>query len=696
MCGSCSAGIGARRSIDTHPRIALSGVRSSCESVARNSSFNRLARSASSRAACSAMRTSSSSYWRVRPTSAARTVLTTAAMGTGRSSSVTLRRSSSSRSVRSSACERSPAVKSSTGISDHAGWARSAVTRSGSPRSPSPSSVNRIAPAPLSNSVHNAAIVGHTWHGMEARLSRSRVRSASRPTGAKMSTRMSCAGTAVSGIVEERASRAHVARHTCQHALELGQGVADANGVGPDAELADGRLVSTGAFLDDGNCLAHGAVCLEETQQHDTVGQIAEIDRRRHHRADDAVLRHDDQRRSAFRVEIREQLEEAHQRRVALRDRAEISIHAVDHDDLRAVGVDVGAYLVAEFAGGDFARFDLGDRNVTRPYARRQAHPERVASRDEGTAPFFEEIHGGAHRIVDGGDELRRDRRFAAAGGANDEGGAAPGEAAAEQAIERGQPAGDGLGPWCFGAGANQLREYPQAAALYLEVLKAFERRHTAHLDDAEPPARAPVLEGQLFQLDHAVREALQLQVALGPVMIVQQQDGARSTSQELLQREDLAAIAERFAREQPHFGQRVEDDPRRAEPLDDVENPLNGLDQLDFRRVIERVLVLKSRAFGRRELRDLDPLEGPAVRIGDGPQFDLRLRERDVEAGFTAFPALDQKLHRERRLAGAWIAFDEVYPVGREAAAEQLIESFDAGRDGCIHQTAGIIIPSQ
>ncbi len=33
-----------------HPRIELSGVRSSCETVARNSSFSRLAASASARA----------------------------------------------------------------------------------------------------------------------------------------------------------------------------------------------------------------------------------------------------------------------------------------------------------------------------------------------------------------------------------------------------------------------------------------------------------------------------------------------------------------------------------------------------------------------------------------------------------------------------------------------------------------------
>ena len=46
-----------------HPRMALSGVRSSWESVARNSSFNWLTRSPSTRAACSALKRFSRSFW---------------------------------------------------------------------------------------------------------------------------------------------------------------------------------------------------------------------------------------------------------------------------------------------------------------------------------------------------------------------------------------------------------------------------------------------------------------------------------------------------------------------------------------------------------------------------------------------------------------------------------------------------------
>ena len=194
-CGRRSADTGAWRSIETQPRTALSGVRSSCESVARNSSFRRLARSASSRAACSATSTSRSSYCRSRARRAARTVLTTAATRTGRSSSVTLRKSSSAAKVRSSACERSPPAKSRMGTSDQAGCCASAAERCESNGSSSASSVSTIAPAPRSSSSASPVIVGQTSPATDARASRSRVRTASRPTGANTSTRRSCAST---------------------------------------------------------------------------------------------------------------------------------------------------------------------------------------------------------------------------------------------------------------------------------------------------------------------------------------------------------------------------------------------------------------------------------------------------------------------------------------------------------------------
>ena len=118
----------AARSSDTQPRIALSGVRSSCDSVARNSSFSRLARSASSRAArrparrSSATSTSRSSYWRrAAAQRGADRADHRGRRGSADRAGVTLRSTSSVRRVRSVAWLRSSPANSSTEMSDHAG-----------------------------------------------------------------------------------------------------------------------------------------------------------------------------------------------------------------------------------------------------------------------------------------------------------------------------------------------------------------------------------------------------------------------------------------------------------------------------------------------------------------------------------------------------------------------------------------------
>ena len=64
-------------------------------------------------------------------------------------------------------------------------------------------------------------------------------------------------------------------------------------------------------------------------------------------------------------------------------------------------------------------------------------------------------------------------------------------------------------------------------------------------------------------------------------------QDGALAADEELLQREDLAAIAERVLREQPEFGERIEDDAGRVDFFHRGEDLCRGLDQVDLGRVI-------------------------------------------------------------------------------------------------------------
>ena len=94
------------------------------------------------------------------------------------------------------------------------------------------------------------------------------------------------------------------------------------------------------------------------------------------------------------------------------------------------------------------------------------------------------------------------------------------------------------------------------------------------------------------------------------------------------------------------------------------------------------RVLLVRiERAFGRRQLADLDPVERPAVRGGDRAQLFLGLRQRDVEHRLARLRARQQELQRQRRLAGAGHAFDQEQASAGETAAQDVVEPGDAGR---------------
>ena len=95
--------------------------------------------------------------------------------------------------------------------------------------------------------------------------------------------------------------------------------------------------------------------------------------------------------------------------------------------------------------------------------------------------------------------------------------------------------------------------------------MEPLDRGHAAILHDAQPAARPAVVERQLLEQDDAVRQALQLQVAAARGEVVEQEHRAVAPGEELLEREDLTAIAQRLARQQLHLGQRVEHDPAAA-----------------------------------------------------------------------------------------------------------------------------------
>jgi hypothetical protein len=71
-------------------------------------------------------------------------------------------------------------------------------------------------------------------------------------------------------------------------------------------------------------------------------------------------------------------------------------------------------------------------------------------------------------------------------------------------------------------------------------------------------------------------------------------------------------------------------------------------------------------------------------VRLRDRAQFDFSLGQGDVQHGLAARRALGQELQRQRGLARARIALDQVQPVPGQAPAKDIVESGNAGRDEC------------
>ena len=128
---------------------------------------------------------------------------------------------------------------------------------------------------------------------------------------------------------------------------------------------------------------------------------------------------------------------------------------------------------------------------------------------------------------------------------------------------------------------------------------------------------------------------------------VVEQQHGAVAADEELLQAEDLAAVAQRLARQQPHFRQRVEHHARRVDALDFGEHRLGGLAKLDLGRMEERVLVVRreARRRPRRQFVDRHAVERPAVRRRDRGELGRGLRQGDVQHFLAAPEPFEEKL---------------------------------------------------
>lgn len=233
-----------------------------------------------------------------------------------------------------------------------------------------------------------------------------------------------------------------------------------------------------------------------------------------------------------------------------------------------------------------------------------------------------------------------------------------------------------------------ETREDDEPARADAKVVVPTPEPRAPQLRHLHPAPLGAVVERHVLQGDHAVRQAVELQVALRRRLVVDQKDRALPVGEELLEREDLSAKAQRVAREEPHLGEGVEHDALRVVRLDRLEHRAHRLLELHLGRMEERVALLDPRV--APQLENLDPLEVPTVGGGDIGQLLPAFGERDVESPLTLLAPLEQELEGEGRLARTRLAVHQVEMVDRQSAAEDVVEPFHAGR-GTLDVASGV-----
>src|SRR5262245_22149372 len=104
--------------------------------------------------------------------------------------------------------------------------------------------------------------------------------------------------------------------------------------------------------------------------------------------------------------------------------------------------------------------------------------------------------------------------------------------------------------------GGHEPRKDDEATLTDDVVVEATAELDAAIFDDAESPAVGAILGIELLEHQDAMGDALHLQVMIGAGHVVEQEHGAGQAGEELLQREDLASIAERAAGQKSQLGE--------------------------------------------------------------------------------------------------------------------------------------------
>jgi hypothetical protein len=125
-------------------------------------------------------------------------------------------------------------------------------------------------------------------------------------------------------------------------------------------------------------------------------------------------------------------------------------------------------------------------------------------------------------------------------------------------------------------------------------VVRAAAEGDAAVFDHTQPaPLGAIGLVDQL-QRQHRVRHAAHLQVGAERGAVVEQDGGAGTFGQILLERQHLAPVAQRALGQQLQLGQRIEHHAARLVFVDRRQDALGGVAQFDLGRVEDGVLLVR------------------------------------------------------------------------------------------------------
>jgi len=148
-----------------------------------------------------------------------------------------------------------------------------------------------------------------------------------------------------------------------------------------------------------------------------------------------------------------------------------------------------------------------------------------------------------------------------------------------------------------------------------------------------------------------------------------------------MLECQDLTPVAQGILRQQPHFRQAVENHPARFQFIDQPHDIVDGLAEFNFGRMENRLLEIGIEIFFINQFIQCQTFQRPAMRRRYRPQLGCGFRQGDVETGFAIGQPGQQELQAAGRLAGTGSAFQQVQTMFGQTAAQNRIETGNAGR---------------